>query len=1049
MARGRAVAAGPAAATLAAVAVIGGATAAVPIFPAEWALLGPFMGGGRGEADPAAAWLGASGPGGPPAGLLDALATNATFPSELAEISGGRVGWTLAPADASGAVTSGLLPQATWDELQGQYGQVGASCQGWAVGRVDAVEDGRYLAQCTGTREFWVRGLGGATEAGGGGGDASGAWTRVHGNQYGDPFTFLKGPVDLQLGGAQFVVRYMGAAGASFACGLEPWGGQALEFVGNDPLLPDLVDGTLAGTLASVVARNNDPSEFLTVVSATVKLAEGEPSWLSGTLSAGTGGLHLAPGQSRPVDLEFVQSAPSPNCTAGAAHQSLTVALEYRAPEVSASPAATAASRGGDSLVAEVDVSLICANFSQDPYKFTFRDFDGSVQFASLIPPSGPCGHQPCSVLLATHGASVDAGSPFWTKAYRRQRAAWVLLPTNKRGFGYDWQGAGLRNAQHSMQAAFAIGRRVPGVPPSLDAGEWLSDPGRVLYSGHSMGGHGCLIMSTHFPEGELASACTAGWIKSEMYPPQFLAPGFSLGDAHLNSVLMASISEYDTDFYLPNMLGRSNGRSEGVPMLVRMGSQDEDVPAFNLLRIARLRGQLEKNASYVEVSEVPGKPHWWDGAVDDDRMQAFYDQHLYADVPRPLEFSLRGVNPATLGSRGGLSLAQLEVLYRAASIHVSIDAQTGRWAIRTQNVRRLQFEPRLMQTFHPVSGVEVDGQWLDVGAVGAAAAAAAGAGAGDAVVTALCRARGDPGGGCTWQGDADSTWRSRERTPEQYGPAGAVFEGPVTVVYGEADWTRAAAVHLANDLYSQGRYSVDVVAHSDAQDLLAPEAATNLVIIGEQGTNSVLDALSSQWEAGSLVGHDVAGGALRLGGGDYEGPGLGIQYLAPLPARSGSSRLALVVSGTDASGTRAACGLFMGYQGYKSGMMVPDFMVVDQTFAWSGTGGVRAAGFWTNEWRASALTSYLSEGGVAGGAGGGAAGGDSSGNGGGGRAGSGREWAGLLAAFLLGALALSGAQWARQRKPARRRPSLAAEGVYERLVVPAEPAEMRLAGEA
>ena len=735
--------------------------------------------------------MGASGPGGPPAGLLDALAANASFPSELAEVNGGRVAWTVAPADASGAVSSGLLPQATWDELQGQYGQVGASSQGWAVGRVEAVEAGRYLAQCTGTREFWVRGTGAAAGADGAGGDAPGAWKRVHGNQYGDPFTFLKGPVDLGPGGAEFVVRFMGSGGASFACGLELWGGQALEFVGNDPLLPDLVDGTLAGSLASVAARNNDPLGFLTVFSVTVKLAGGEPSWLSGTLAAGAGGLRLAPGQSRPVDLEFVQRAPAPNCTAGAAHQSVTVALQYRAPDVSASPAASAAAMGdGAAFSAEVVVSLICANFSQDPYKFTFRDFDGSVQFASLIPPSGPCGHQPCSVLLATHGASVDAGSPFWTKAYRRQRAAWVLLPTNKRGFGYDWQGAGLRNAQRSVQAAFAPGRRVPGVPPAVDAGEWLADSGRVLYSGHSMGGHGCLIMSTHFPEGELASACTAGWIKSEIYPPQFLAPGFSLGDAHLNGVLLASIAEYDTDFYLPNMLGRSNGRSEGVPMLVRMGSLDEDVPAFNLLRIARLRGQLEGNASYVEVSEVPGKPHWWDGVVDDDRMQAFYDQHLYTEVPRPLEFSLRGVNPATLGSRGGLSLAQLEVPYRAASLRVSIDPQTGRWAVRTRNVRRIQFDPRLMRTYHPVSGVEVDGQWLDVGAVGASASTAAAGDDADArVATAACRAlEGAPVGGCTWELDADSAWRSRERTPEQYGPASAVFEGPVTVVYGDAN---------------------------------------------------------------------------------------------------------------------------------------------------------------------------------------------------------------------------------------------------------------------
>ena len=249
--------------------------------------------------------------------------------------------------------------------------------------------------------------------------------------------------------------------------------------------------------------------------------------------------------------------------------------------------------------------------------------------------------------------------------------------------------------------------------------------------------------------------------------------------------------------------------------------------------------------------------------------------------------------------------------------------------------------------------------------------------------------------------------------------------------------------------MYSQGRYSVEVVAHSDALGLLAPEAATNLILVGEQGTNSVLEALSSRWEAGSLVGHDVAGGGLRLGGGAYQGPGLGIQYLAPLPARAGSSRLALVVSGTDAAGARAACGLFMGYQGYKSGMMVPDFMVVDQTFAWAGSGGVRAAGFWTNEWRVSLPNSYLSEGGGAGGRGGGAAGGDAPGHSRQGGASAARRWLGLFAAFLLGVLALSAAQWARRPKPCRRPSLLAGEGVYEHLVVPAEPAEMRLAGEA
>ena len=1026
--RGRA---GAAAAGLAAVAALAGATAET-MFPAEWDLLGPFMAGGRGGADPVAAFLGASGAAGPPPGLIDARDANASFPSELAEVGGGRAGWIKVKSDAGGAVAASFLPQSTWEKLQGQYGQAGIATQGWAVGSVrlgrSSAERYRYLAQCTGTREFWVLADRGDSSSPGG------QWQRFHGNQYGDPFTFLKGPVKLTEE-AIFAVRFMGSAGAAFSCQIEQWYGQPLEFVENDHMLPDLVDGTLAGSLASVVVRNNDPSGFLTVVNATVDLPKGggEPSWLSGSLSAGAGGLKLGPGQSRPVDLELVQSAPAPSCGSGAEKQLVTFSVDFLF--------------GGrdNPLSKSVKTELLCANFSTDPYKFTFRDFDGSVQFASLIPPMGPCqtkpGSEPCSVLLATHGASVDAGSPFWTKAYRRQAAAWVILPTNKRGFGYDWQGAGLRNALHSVQAAFGnrtVFSRVPGLPSELKTFAWQADPLRILYSGHSMGGHGCLIMSTHFPEGELASACTAGWIKSEMYPPQYLMPGFSLGDAHLNGVLLAAIAEYDTDFYLPNMLGHSGHRPEGIPMLVRMGAQDEDVPAFNLLRIARLRGQLEGNASFVEVSEVPGKPHWWDGVVDDDRMQAFYDQHLYSEVPRPLNFSLRGVNPATLGSRGGLSILQLRVPYRAGSLEVSITGGYDNWAVRTTNVRRLQFEPELMRAYvqsgwYPVRSVSVDGQWLEFGADVLS---------GWVPATAVCQER--EGGGGTWSLDADDKWRARERTPGQYGPASTVFEGPVTVVYGDSDWALAAAVHLANDLYSQGRYSVEVLAHTDALGLLSAEASTNLVVIGERHSNTVLDALASRWEeeeAGALVGHSTSTNALHLGGGSYAGPGLGVQYLAPLPGRD---RLVLVVSGTDAEGTLAACQLFMGYQGYKSGMMIPDFMIVDQTFAWAGTGGVRAAGFWGNDWRASPLNSYLSE-----------AVDDRRGTAPGGR---GAEPAGrgnqrvekvltIFSAFLGGAAFLFAAQWALQQM--RPRHSMTSEGVYERLIVPAEPPEMRDSGAA
>ena len=83
----------------------------------------------------------------------------------------------------------------------------------------------------------------------------------------------------------------------------------------------------------------------------------------------------------------------------------------------------------------DVEVELRCrGEFGRGlhpSYRFTFADFDGSLQYASAIPPARECtsdgaadGEGPgegCPLLLSTHGASVDAASPFWTNVYQQQ----------------------------------------------------------------------------------------------------------------------------------------------------------------------------------------------------------------------------------------------------------------------------------------------------------------------------------------------------------------------------------------------------------------------------------------------------------------------------------------------------------------------------------------------------------------------------------------------------------------------------------------------------
>jgi predicted peptidase len=82
------------------------------------------------------------------------------------------------------------------------------------------------------------------------------------------------------------------------------------------------------------------------------------------------------------------------------------------------------------------------------------------------------------------------------------------LFPTNRRNYGWDWQNPGRLNAWASFEY---LDTELPGVPTEL-VSQYGVDSNRIIYAGHSMGGHGCWLMSTHYPDRALAVAPAAGW---------------------------------------------------------------------------------------------------------------------------------------------------------------------------------------------------------------------------------------------------------------------------------------------------------------------------------------------------------------------------------------------------------------------------------------------------------------------------------------------------------------------------------------------------------
>lgn len=105
------------------------------------------------------------------------------------------------------------------------------------------------------------------------------------------------------------------------------------------------------------------------------------------------------------------------------------------------------------------------------------------------LPPARPS-DSPASVVLALHGAGVEAESPFWTGALGgRLESSWVIFPTGRSAWGYDWHGPSALSALATRQALSSLVNERFGQA-------WAPGPGTILV-GHSNGGQCHHISST------------------------------------------------------------------------------------------------------------------------------------------------------------------------------------------------------------------------------------------------------------------------------------------------------------------------------------------------------------------------------------------------------------------------------------------------------------------------------------------------------------------------------------------------------------------------
>ncbi|KAG0364479.1 hypothetical protein BGZ54_007449 [Gamsiella multidivaricata] len=674
----------------------------------------------------------------------------------------------------------------------------------------------------------------------------------------------------------------------------------------------DAVDNALAGEYISVALRNVGPERVLV---RSVKVEHGSNQF-SAELKEQLRSISLYPGTHRPVTIRL-------SLQEGQRIQGLEFSLRFE----------LAIMRSGNNMekstgALETDLIRIEQKEWGKVYKYTFLDFDGTVHYAAAIPPSKPSS-QPLDsapVIVALHGAD------------RVTNRTLALVR------GYDWHGASVKNA---MNAIHSLADKLPGVPDAVKNIPGIKpDPERLFMAGHSNGGQGAWFLVTHFPDKAIAATPAAGYVNIKQYVPFLGWLSNSHTDSYLRGLLESSIIEFDNDVHMSNAVG--------IPTLARTGSADNNVPPFNSRKMVRLGQENSHNFSSISLSEISGGGHWFTNILHDGTMQGFLKQHLHDDVvsksegavedqydkkavvhlPFSKSFKITVINPAGMGSKGGIQVEQLQIPFRKGTIKVSIlgDEQTERskgastiWVLQTTNIRRFSFadSPSLEARRGSISTIVIDGMTFNLQK--------------DAPLSSstFIRERTSKKGD-RWQFDDSNEWTATERHPETYGPAIQVLEKRVVIVIGTTHLVSPELLStadriaklVAHDIFLYGRGDVEIYTDEEYLATIgdiehSKEERPNLVLIGDSHQNTITNHILIQSEQEVTI--DSQSGVVSIlpkseiaSSNEFREPGTGLLMIRPW----GSSNLAMVIAGLDVQGLETAARLFPK----RTGLLVPDW---------------------------------------------------------------------------------------------------------------------------
>lgn len=544
------------------------------------------------------------------------------------------------------------------------------------------------------------------------------------------------------------------------------------------------------------------------------------------------------------------------------------------------------------------EITFAVRDATQHHRRTFVSEIDGSVQYYGVVPPvegSLKLDERP-SLFLTLHGAGVEGEGQ--SVCYAPKPNGYVIAPTNRRVFGFDWEDWGRWDAMEVLDQA---SRR------------FKTNPRRTYLTGHSMGGHGTWHNGSLYPDRFAALGPSAGWISFSSYA----GGSSSTADDPVTQMLRRAVSASDTLARVKNLA------SQGIYIL--HGDADDNVPVG---QARTMREELAKFHPDFVYKEQPGAGHWWGNAcVDWPAMFSFFDNH---QLPDPMQVNLIDFSTPAPHVSSNCFWATLQSQHHQGSVsRIDLQLDRGKRLLlgKTSNVRHLRLNLEQMKSpenggDNRVLSIELDGSQLQNASI--------------ADKQSLCLERHDSG----WrivEEDRDPTHKIGRN-----GNFKEAFNHRFILVYGtggnaeENEWMLARARYDAETFWYRGNGSVDVV--SDHEWKSVAEQDRSVIVYGNASINAAWMEL--------LIDCPVA-----VERGTWQVPGEAsnsestVLMIRPRPGSNIASVGA--IGGTDIRSMRASNRIPI----FSSGTGYPDLLIVSPDYLEKGIEAIRLTGYFGHDW--------------------------------------------------------------------------------------------------